>query len=783
MEGEVLQENAQSPQKRGLFGLHTIIYLALFFVPTLVIPLSVAPFQYSKTFLVLVAGVIVALGLLFYAFKKAEVKLEWSPLLISLWGLPVAYLVASIFSQSPSLSFFGYQLDTDTFGFMVLGAFIATVIAGALTENRLMGALKAFGVGALVVFIFQLVQVLFGAPLPIAALGDPIVNLIGRWNDFGVFAGLTGIFSLLAYGTLSLKLWQKIVAGVVFLVSIFFLAIVNVPEIWILFGVVSLALFVIFLLRFVRSTEKVELSVVVLAGVGVLAAVVFFFFNGFAANLQTTFAINSLDVRPSVQGTTDILQQVYADDPIVGTGPNTFASNWLLYRPDAVLSTVFWNTSFNTGSGFVPTAFVTGGVLVLLAWIVFSLLALYTLVRALFTVPASGKTYTVTVFSALGVFYLLITHYIFAPSQSLTLLLFMFLGVFLASIKGTALVRTLSVSIEAPRLRQAYVVGAVVIALVSLYAVYGTTRTYASSVYHERAIVAANQGEIGESQALIDTALTLRGQDRYYRTAALISLGRMNQLIQDTSEVTDEVRTEFQNELVRAIGATASAVEANDDSYQNWITRALVYANVVPLGIDGAFENAEATLEEARVRSPKSPEVDFRLAEIYLANGDVETARGYLQTAVQKKANYTDAVLLLAQIELNSGNLSEAIESVRSLVFFDPNNPVLLYQLGILLLQDENYEEAALAFEAALGQQNNYANAAFFLAQAYAFLDRIDDAAQLMGQLAQLNPDNELVAEYAADLGEGINPFAPGEVASPEEDLEEVETVDVETVQ
>lgn len=775
MEGEVVQENAQAPQKHGLFGLHTIIYLALFFVPTFVIPLSVVPFQYSKTLLVLIATVIVASALLYIGFKKSNIRLTWSPLLLSLWGLPLAYLIASIFSQSPSLSFFGYQLDIDTFGFMTLGAFTATVVAAALSHERLMGALKAFGVGALIVFLFQLIQVLFGAPLPLATLGDPIVNLVGRWNDFGVFAGLVGLLSLLAYSTMPLKAWHKVVLAVTFVVSIFFLALVSVNEIWILFGVISFALLIILTLRAVRDRNAARFSAVLLSGLGVAAAIIFFFFGGLAANLQTTFAINSLEVRPSLEGTTDILREVYANEPIVGSGPNTFASNWLLDRPDAVLNTIFWNTPFNTGSGMIPTAFVGGGVLVLIAWLVFSLLILYTLVRALFTAPLSGKSYTVTVFSALAVFYLLIVQYIFAPSQSIVLLFFLLLGVFLASLRGTTLMRELPISLEAPGLRQAYVVGAVVIMLVSLYAVYGTARTYASSVYHERAVQTANQGDIDGGRALIGTALTLQEQDRYYRTSALISLAKMNQIINENAEVTDETRTAFQSELVQAIEATTRAVEIDDTAYANWITRALIYANVVPLGIDGAFENAALTLEEARARNPKSPEVDYRLAEIHLATNDQESARTFLQAAIQKKQNYTNAVLLLAQLELNAGNLGEAIESVRSLVFFDPQNPVLLYQLGILLLQDQNYEEAALAFEAALGQQNDYANAAFFLAQSYAFLDRIDEAAQLMGQLAALNPDNELVVQYAADLFDGTNPFAPGEVATPEDEEEVVQ--------
>lgn len=771
MESQAFDSTSEVSAKRpSLFNIHFILYALVFLVPLFVIPLATFPLQFSKVLLVLI-GVGVLLVLLFIGMlRRAQAEFQWSPALLALWLLPLVYLIASFFSQAPLFSLFGYQLETDTFGFMLLGALVVTVITMIATRVRVLSALMAFLYAIWVVFAFQLIQVLFGAPLPIPAFSNPTVNLIGSWNDFMVFSALIASLALLTYISVPLQRVGRVLIAGTFLVALFFLALVNMTEMWILFGLVALALFVMVLAQYMQ-THTMRLGALVFTLIGVVAAGSFIFFGDtISPALQNTFNISSLEVRPSFQGTLGVLQQAYSENPIVGSGPNTFSANWLLYRPDAVLQTIFWNTSFNAGSATILTSFVTGGVLVALGWIIFSLLLLYTAGRALFTVSGDGRSYVITSISALGAVFLLISHYVYTPSQSLTILFFIFVGLLLASVGGTSMVRSLTFNLSgAPRMRYAFIVAMVFVVLGAVTWVYSTGRTYASTLYHQQAIQIANAGDLDRSEELIQSAINLSSQDRYYRTAALINVAQLNRIVQ-SEEATQEAQAEFQQALASAIQNTTSALDFDQNRYENWLTHGIVYASVVPLQIDGAFDNAVAVLEEARLRSPSSPEIDFRLAEVYAANGDTVVAREFLTAAVEKKPDYTQAILFLAQIELNEGNLREATESVRAAVFFEPQNAVLLYQLGILLLQDEEYEQAAAAFELALGAQPDYANAAFFLAQSYAFLDRTDEASQLMGQLAVLNPDNELVVEYAADLARGINPFAPGEVAAPEEE-------------
>ena len=293
--------------------------------------------------------------------------------------------------------------------------------------------------------------------------------------------------------------------------------------------------------------------------------------------------------------------------------------------------------------------------------------------------------------------------------------------------------------------------------------------TYASILSYNYALARSNVGDFDAAAASLRSAIALSAQDRYLRTLGLVELARMQAIIQ--AGAADAAAQEaFQTALTNAIQSTAAAIAKSPTSFDNRFAQSAVYASVIPLGIEGAFERSKAVLEDARKLNPLGPEVDLRLAEIELAHGNGPAARAAIAVALQKKADYTAAILFLAQLELDSGDLGKAIDSVKAAVYFEPRNPTLLYQLGVLLIQDEAYPDAAIAFEEALKVAPDFQNAAFFLAQAYAFLDRIPDAVRVMGELASKNPDNATVRSYWNDLKNGENPFN-AVAAPPEEDV------------
>lgn len=745
----------------------------LFLIPIFFVPSALAPLQFSKVLLAVFITT-ATLSIIFYrALARGTIDFSWSLLHIGVWLLPLAYLVASLFSSNPAASFFGYELPTDTFGFILLAAFVVHIASAVFRGNtRVFSALVAFLVAAWLVFLFQIVQIAFGAPFPF--LTDPSANLIGRWSDFGIFAGLVGALLLMALESIPLPKAHYVLLAATFIVSFVFLVLADSSVAWTLFGAAAFVTLVIGLSkRFLSdAAEMVPQTLLpgILSFVGFAGALFFLTIGGGAADaLQSASGVDVFEVRPTFQSTISVASAIYAESPVFGSGPNTFNAAWLLHRPAEVVQTPFWNLSFNTGAGAIISSAATGGIVMAVAWSVFILLFALAVLRALFVEVRDRQSYTVVSLTVLASVYLLAAHLLAAPTAAITLLLFLFIGFFLASLSGTALVRTIAIELRsAPRFGFAFILVSIVIMLGAVGASYMAGKAYLSVYRHNQGVAAANRGDLAGGLEKVASAIRLDAQDRYFRTISLINIAEMNRLVQSGGNDGD-MQAAFQQALTNAVEASNAAVALDPRNFANLMTRGLIFETVVPLQIDGAFENALATYDAARAVNPNDPEVDWRSAALHAASGDTESARARVEAALSKKADYTNAILLLAQIELDEGNLAEAIDSVRAAVFFEPTNPTLLYQLGILLLQDRAYSDASVVLEETLRLQPEFANASFFLAQAYAFLNRFEEAEAVMRELAVQNPDNQTVLEYRRQLADGENPFDTAPIA-PNED-------------
>ena len=749
----------------------TLVVFALL-LPFFFVPGATFPFQFSKVFLALIAIALMLIAFSIRTLRSGTLVMRWSWLSVALLALPATYLISAVFSSVPSLSFFGYQIDQDTFGFMALCAALALATSiAADSEGKVHKVLSALFYGAAVVVVFQLIQILFGVPLTFGLFNSPIQNLLGKWNDLALFASLLGSLSLFAMEALPLANRKKIFLGVAVVFSVTLLAFAGFSLAWILFGIAAFMLLVFsFMRRHLSGGETAPQGTNGVAPIIALVVVIFFLFFGSGASnaLQSRFAISALEVSPSAQGTLGILESVYSKNPLLGSGPNTFANAWLVARPAETLSTVFWATEFNNGFGYIPTAVATGGVVVALGWLGLIGLFLLTVFRGLVTVPnTGGRSYFLAIATAFGSAFLLAAHLFYNPSQSLTLLLFLFLGLCIASLSAPVS-RSLSISFsERPRIGFVSVVAIAVIMVFSLVSAYTAGVVYVSAVIEGKSIVRSNAGDLPGALAFARQAVTLAPQDRYLRTLAGLQLASLNQLVQ-SGKNDAATQKAFQDGLSQAVSTAAAATAINPLSYDNWMARASVYEAVVPLKIAGAAENAIAALETARKLNPASPEVNYQEASLKAFAKDTVGAKKSAAAAIALKADYTPAILLLAQLSLNEGNLDEAIASLRSAIVFNPNASSLFYELGLLQLQSKRYQEAADAFSQALTITPAYANASFFLGQADVFLGKKDEALALFAALQKDNPDNATLKDVIAQIGRGVNPFAKGTSLPPD---------------
>ncbi len=744
----------------GRFSWHAFILGAVAFIlPVLLIPLSDIPVQMTKTMVAVGAVALLIIVFALSVIRNRSVAFSLPTALSALLILPFAYLASALFSAEPAFSLWGHQLEADTFAFVLLASALSlAVYLSATSARRIFSSLLGFLAGGTVVVLFQVVQLLVGGAIPLALFSSPVINLIGSWNGLAVFLGLLVALVLVALESLPLStLHQWLLRALLFL-SLVLMVVVNFSLAWILVGTVAFAVFVHNLVRsFSGASGKGSGATAVI----ILLAAAFFVFAGSNTALwvQNTFGIQTLDVRPSAEGTLSVALNAYATNPLFGSGPNTFASQWLDSRPQAVIATPFWDIAFPSGFASIPSAVATGGAVVLLAWLFVLITLGLSMMKALLSPLSNERSYFLISVSAAASLYLLLVHLFYVPDAVLTLLMFFFFGLFLASMREAGVVKEHAISFsENPRLGFFAVLLSLVLAVGALIGTYGAVTMYASALHHQSALSLSAQGDLDGARAKIVTAISLSEQDRHYRVLAAIELGRLSQIV--NSEMSDtERQTAFREVLTSAINASVRATELNPGNYSNWISRSSVYGSVVPLNIDGAYEGALQVLEEARLRNPLTPEVDFRLAQLKAVRNDREGARVSALVALEKKADYTPAILLIAEISLAEGKLDEAIKSVEAAVFLEPQNTQLLYQLGLLKLQAEDNAGARDAFTSALRINPDYANASFFLGQAQYLLGDVEEAVSTFRTLKEKNSDNEVLQDVLEALEKGENPF------------------------
>ncbi|MBX9765433.1 tetratricopeptide repeat protein [Patescibacteria group bacterium] len=775
MEGTTFTEGSASPRRTPALPAFLVAGLA-FLLPIFFVPLEGASLQFSKTMLALFAVVVLFVLFALHTFRTRTLSAPVSFTLFALFLLPAASLISSIFSAHPQLSLFGYQIDPDTFAFTSLGVALSVVVVLSLQNSRQVfsALLGLLGAGA-VVILFQIIQLFFGG-VPLAFLNSPTANLVGGWNGLAVFFGLMASLALVSLESLTFSRVSGFVVNAVLLISILMLAIINFNVVWALVALIAFAVFVHTLTgSFTRGARGADIGMKGAAAGLVVIISLFFLFagNDVALRIQNALNIQALEVRPSVEGTMAVMQGVFAKSPIFGTGPGTFGFEWLLSRPDSIVLTPFWDVAFSAGFGAIPSYIATGGAVVTIAWLVVIIALVSLAVRALLSAsPGNEQSYFLIATTAIGSLYLLLVHVFYVPDQGLTLLMYLFFGLFLASLRGTHFSHEMNISFtKSPRIGFFAVLIILLLSVLSLVSLYAGATVYASTLRSQDAVTRSIQGDFEGARTSILSALSLSEQDRYYRTLAAIELSRLNALV--TSGASDEAaQNKFREYLTNAINASQRATELDSKSYENWLTRASVYASVVPVGIEGSYDSAEETLNEARKYNPQTPEIDYRIAQMKLALRDSVGARKMAEESLKKKADYTPAILLLAQVSFNEGRLSDAIASVESAVVLEPNNSQLIYQLGLLQLQAARYSDAKASFERALQINPEYANASFFLAQANVFLGRTEDALRQFRDLKTKNPDNTTLSGVISAIEAGENPFetppeSPDEVKTP----------------
>tara|TARA_A100001015_G_scaffold202203_1_gene225814 strand:+ start:79 stop:2454 length:2376 start_codon:yes stop_codon:yes gene_type:complete len=744
----------------------TLLRLVVFLLPLAVFPTAWLPLAMGKMSIIAL-GVFAALLLWTVArFKEQRVVFPNTNVLWTSLLLIVGYVVTAVLSGNIMQSFVGFGFERDTV--IALFTFVATLSVAALTTEKVVhfirlqqAALAAF----FIIAIFQIVRVVIGGDviLPTLFSNDSTVTVLGSWNDLGVMSGLALIMALSGLALFT----SRAVRGVLYLLSVlalFLLVLVNLLAVWVTLMIAALLISVYIFSDASHDqksgtfTPRFPWKRIAPSGVVVLVSLVFIFGGSvFSTQISETFNIAYVDVRPSWEGTITAGTGALKENTLFGVGPNSFREAWVDYKPQAVNETNFWSVDFNFGIGYIPSAFVTGGLVVGVLWLLFFASFIHLGFRLLIHRAAQPAHMYMIISSFLGAGYLWVLTIVYVPQTVVLAYTFILTGIVIAAARISGVLKVGEI-----RSHHNYAAGIAVteifvaIFVITIAFTAITVERIRTNVLVSNIVAAANAGDLNKAETISERRISLfPGDVRPAQLRTNIGVAKLSEILNEENADTEDLQARFQEELTKTISAAQSVVTIDGDNYQSWLLLADVYSSLVPLEIEGSYDSAVAAYAEAQTRNARTPQIPLSLARLALNNNDIQGAKTYAREALALKSNYTDAFYLLSQIAIGENNVEDAIASTESVVVLNPNNTGLLFQLGVLQYSVEAYDRVIPVLERAVALDPNYSNALYYLGLAYEKLDNAEGALAVFERIAVLNPENEEIQTVVEALREG----------------------------
>jgi tetratricopeptide (TPR) repeat protein len=743
----------------GVFGLLPILFL----------PFAEFSLAFTKTFAVVIALVAAVMLYSFAVLRTGTFRISLPLPVVALWLITIVAAASAFLSGDVRDAFVGDFLEQQTVAFLAIVALIVTVVPHVLTDKRHIYKLYIVLAGsAIALTLFHMLRIVFGADALTFGVfgGGQALSPVGSWNDLAIFFGMAILLSIVALEQLQLAKHGKALFGAVTAVSLLMLTIINFSPVWFILLVVSLLVLVYSFARDRMTPAWLQgapidrsLSTLSLAIAGLVFIVSFTMIAGgsvIGSRISELTGVSYVEVRPSLQATTDIISKTYSTDALFGIGPNKFSDAWRLHRDVSLNQTIFWNTDFVAGVGYIPSFFVTLGAIGGLMWIVFLVLYLVVGIRMLLNAVAPDRTwYFIGTSAFVAGLYIWGLSVIYVPGAALILTAALCTGLVLAARNAIEPHRERTIAMTGDRRSGFVLVSAtMLVVIISMSALYMVGRQYASAYIFAQGERALASGDIETARERTAEANLLMNDDRYLRRSAEIEYAELINTLNlpvDTPDLETRFRTALQNSITNA--GRAVALDGTDAN--NLSILGAIYSAVVPLRIEGAYDRAKEALEEARALDPQNPIRALMLSRLAFAQGNVDEARGLMNEAIRLKPDYIDAAFLLSQLEIAAGNIDAAIDSTMRIIQLEPQNPARYFQLGVLELAKNDIERGVLALEVAIQLDPQYANARYYLAFAYDRLGRTADAQAQLEKVLETNPDNAEVIGLLEKLSRG----------------------------
>lgn len=749
-----------------------LIIVTLIISVGLFLPFQLINISPLKTFLLVIVGLITFLLILIQKFKAEHFKFTNNLFILSIFTLLGSIILSSIFSNNILISLFGRQITV----YSLVGTLSLFALAYSVyfVFDNIKGKIKLFStffiVSVLVLFL-NLAFTLFSFLPSLGYFTSSISNTIGNWYDlgfFGLFVTLSSVLVLQHFKSASI---YRSVAILGLILGLCTILLVNATSIYIVAIGFSLLYLVIYSF-FIKNNEETEIigdenkkqTLSPYLFIVFALSVLFLLIGGkTGVILDSMFNIQYSDVRPSVTATLEVAQEVFLTESfstkLFGVGIDRFDTAWLQYKPDSVNLSQFWDTDFRFGYSFVTTNLVNQGLIGAIAWIFFILMSFVYIFRLMIQKNKHMYSAFIHQYSAFGFLFFLIVLLIYTPSFIIFGLFFVFLGLFITSLESADFISYKIIDLNQKK-SLIHVFSIIIISIVVFYGVYIQASQYISRIiFDNTSKVFIETGSIEDTLEGISRSKFIFNSDVYSRAMMDLGMFRLNQIIQDSSLSQEEATSQFSETIQAIVFFGNEAITFDPKSYINRMTLLNVYKELVALGVDGAKTEAISLIESTQAIVPNNPTLYLEKARTYALSEEYDIAKEIISQAIEIKPNFTAAIFLLSQIQVENGENENAISSIQNALSISQFDPGLHFQLGLLYYQEDRFNEAILAFERARSLAINFVNARYFLGLSYYYADRVSNAITVFENLNQEFPENNEVQIILNNLINGNTPF------------------------
>jgi tetratricopeptide (TPR) repeat protein len=545
---------------------------------------------------------------------------------------------------------------------------------------------------------------------------------------------------------------------------------VNFFHLWVVVGFFGLLLLVYIFSRdtiLYRSIEEKDSAVSpYLVGVTLLVCAMSIIFvvagDYVGSKITSATEINYIEVRPSVTATIDIARAVYSTDILLGTGPNRFADAWRLHKDQAINETIFWNTDFNAGFGFVPTLFITLGILGGLVILLFHGSYLYFGYKMLLRGNSTDTFwYYFGVATFVAAVFLWGMSYVYVSGPAILLLAALFTGLSFVAYQALVPAATRIIPLVNSRRRGFFLMTIVIILITAcVSAMFTVGKQYVAQTQFTKARAATTPEDF---QRLLSKAYQQYPDDVFADVSAQIKLAQLRSML-SIEKPSEEEQKLFVSTAVSAVSDAEQSIRLDPTSPDGHATLASILIVLAGVGFEDAENRANSKLEDAKWRDPLNPSYAMMIAYMAVQMNDLVLARTQIDKALGLKRNYSEALFLLSQLDIKEGNIEGAIATTKQMTTLEPQNPTRYYQLGVLLAANKDLAGAVVAYETALTIDKNFANARYMMALTLLDLSRTQDALNQLKIVRETNQDNEQLKNLITQVesngyipGQGIN--------------------------